>query len=112
MGVSSDRKGSCGSSRCWRRSSMTHTSRPSKTTRSEERRVGKECRSRWSPDQEKKKGQVLPEDLLKYGLIPEFVGRLPVITNVHNLDKTFFFSSRSRHTSFSRDWSSDVCSSD
>jgi ATP-dependent Clp protease ATP-binding subunit ClpX len=33
-------------------------------------------------------GQVLPEDLLRYGLIPEFVGRLPVITNVHNLDKT------------------------
>ncbi len=32
-------------------------------------------------------GQVLPEDLLRYGLIPEFVGRLPVITNVHNLDK-------------------------
>ncbi|MGH2673183.1 MAG: ATP-dependent Clp protease ATP-binding subunit ClpX [Actinomycetota bacterium] len=32
-------------------------------------------------------GQVLPEDTLKYGLIPEFVGRLPVITNVHNLDK-------------------------
>src|ERR671934_50698 len=31
--------------------------------------------------------KVLPEDLLKYGLIPEFVGRLPVITNVHNLDK-------------------------
>jgi ATP-dependent Clp protease ATP-binding subunit ClpX len=30
---------------------------------------------------------VLPEDLLKYGLIPEFVGRLPVITHVHNLDK-------------------------
>jgi ATP-dependent Clp protease ATP-binding subunit ClpX len=32
-------------------------------------------------------GKVLPEDLLKYGLIPEFVGRLPVITHVHNLDK-------------------------
>ena len=30
---------------------------------------------------------VLPEDLLKYGLIPEFVGRLPVITHVHNLDR-------------------------
>jgi ATP-dependent Clp protease ATP-binding subunit ClpX len=29
---------------------------------------------------------VLPEDLLKYGLIPEFVGRLPVLTHVHNLD--------------------------
>jgi ATP-dependent Clp protease ATP-binding subunit ClpX len=32
-------------------------------------------------------GHVLPEDLLKYGLIPEFVGRLPVMTHVHNLDK-------------------------
>src|SRR5438876_1935114 len=31
--------------------------------------------------------QVLPEDLLKYGLIPEFVGRLPVISYVHNLDR-------------------------
>jgi ATP-dependent Clp protease ATP-binding subunit ClpX len=30
---------------------------------------------------------VLPEDLLKYGLIPEFVGRLPVISHVHNLDE-------------------------
>src|SRR5437763_576451 len=32
-------------------------------------------------------GQILPEDLLKYGLIPEFVGRLPVLTHVHQLDK-------------------------
>jgi ATP-dependent Clp protease ATP-binding subunit ClpX len=32
-------------------------------------------------------GRVLPEDLLKYGLIPEFVGRLPVITSVDNLDE-------------------------
>ncbi len=30
---------------------------------------------------------VLPEDLLKFGLIPEFVGRLPVAGVVHNLDK-------------------------
>ena len=30
---------------------------------------------------------VLPEDLLKFGLIPEFVGRLPVISAVNNLDK-------------------------
>src|ERR1700719_1372166 len=30
---------------------------------------------------------VLPEDLLKYGLIPEFVGRLPVVGAVHNLDE-------------------------
>src|SRR5690606_41102995 len=28
------------------------------------------------------------------------------------LSTTFFFSSRRRHTRFSRDWSSDVCSSD
>lgn len=31
--------------------------------------------------------QVMPEDLLKYGLIPEFVGRLPVISTIHSLDK-------------------------
>src|SRR4051794_15154984 len=31
--------------------------------------------------------EVMPEDLLKYGMIPEFVGRLPVITSVHNLDR-------------------------
>ena len=31
--------------------------------------------------------KLMPEDLLKYGLIPEFVGRLPVIGAVHNLDK-------------------------
>ncbi|MCZ7534572.1 MAG: ATP-dependent Clp protease ATP-binding subunit ClpX [Acidimicrobiia bacterium] len=30
---------------------------------------------------------VLPEDLLKFGLIPEFVGRLPVIGAVNSLDK-------------------------
>src|ERR1017187_9862208 len=30
---------------------------------------------------------VMPEDLLKFGMIPEFVGRLPVITSVHNLDR-------------------------
>src|SRR5690606_41079626 len=29
-----------------------------------------------------------------------------------NNEKIFFFSSRRRHTRFSRDWSSDVCSSD
>jgi ATP-dependent Clp protease ATP-binding subunit ClpX len=30
---------------------------------------------------------VLPEDLLKFGLIPEFIGRLPVIGAVSNLDR-------------------------
>jgi ATP-dependent Clp protease ATP-binding subunit ClpX len=32
-------------------------------------------------------GQVLPEDLMKFGLIPEFIGRLPVIGAVSNLDQ-------------------------
>ena len=30
--------------------------------------------------------QVLPEDLLKFGMIPEFIGRLPMIGAVHSLD--------------------------
>ncbi|WP_010630351.1 ATP-dependent protease ATP-binding subunit ClpX [Sporolactobacillus vineae] len=30
---------------------------------------------------------VLPEDLLKFGLIPEFIGRLPVITTLKQLDE-------------------------
>src|SRR5690606_40320404 len=31
---------------------------------------------------------------------------------LHGVVCSFFFSSRRRHTRFSRDWSSDVCSSD
>ncbi|MDQ0285481.1 ATP-dependent Clp protease ATP-binding subunit ClpX [Desulfofundulus luciae] len=31
--------------------------------------------------------QILPEDLLKYGLIPEFVGRLPIIVTLDALDE-------------------------
>lgn len=31
--------------------------------------------------------KVMPEDLIKYGMIPEFVGRLPVIAVLHDLDK-------------------------
>jgi ATP-dependent Clp protease ATP-binding subunit ClpX len=31
--------------------------------------------------------EVMPEDLLKFGMIPEFIGRLPVLTSVENLDK-------------------------
>jgi ATP-dependent Clp protease ATP-binding subunit ClpX len=32
--------------------------------------------------------QVEPDDLLKYGLIPEFVGRLPVVATLHTLNET------------------------
>jgi ATP-dependent Clp protease ATP-binding subunit ClpX len=31
--------------------------------------------------------EVEPEDLLKYGLIPEFVGRLPVLATLEDLDE-------------------------
>ncbi len=31
--------------------------------------------------------QLIPDDLLKYGLIPEFVGRLPVAVSLNSLDK-------------------------
>ncbi|MCG6962984.1 MAG: ATP-dependent Clp protease ATP-binding subunit ClpX [Acidobacteria bacterium] len=30
--------------------------------------------------------QVHPEDLIKYGMIPEFVGRIPVVATLHDLD--------------------------
>jgi len=40
---------------------------------------------------EKKVGEILaelqPEDLLKYGLIPELIGRLPVVATLHELDE-------------------------
>jgi ATP-dependent Clp protease ATP-binding subunit ClpX len=42
-------------------------------------------------DQEKKIGEILldvePEDLIRYGLIPEFVGRLPVLATLEELDE-------------------------
>jgi len=43
-------------------------------------------------DEEKDIGKLLldvePEDLVKYGLIPEFVGRLPVVATLQELDET------------------------
>ena len=36
--------------------------------------------------------KVEPEDLLKYGLIPEFIGRLPVIATLNDLDETALIS--------------------
>ena len=32
--------------------------------------------------------KVLPEDLIKFGLIPEFIGRLPVVSSVSQLDRS------------------------
>jgi len=36
--------------------------------------------------------EVLPEDLIKFGLIPEFIGRLPVTAVVENLDRAAMVS--------------------
>ena len=38
-------------------------------------------------DTDKLISQVRPEDLIKFGLIPEFIGRLPVITTLEQLDE-------------------------
>ena len=38
-------------------------------------------------DEQEIYAKILPEDLLKFGLIPEFIGRLPVLTSVTNLDR-------------------------
>jgi len=39
------------------------------------------------PEDEKILAHLLPDDLLKYGLIPEFIGRLPVTVTLDKLDK-------------------------
>ncbi len=46
-----------------------------------------EIRRAHEADEDELLAHVLPEDLLKFGLIPEFVGRLPVIGTVATLDK-------------------------
>src|SRR5947208_3286356 len=48
---------------------------------------GAEIRSRNSFEASEMLGKVMPEDLLAYGLIPEFIGRLPVISAVHQLQR-------------------------
>ncbi|MEQ9094537.1 MAG: ATP-dependent Clp protease ATP-binding subunit ClpX [Miltoncostaeaceae bacterium] len=59
-----------------------------------ERRVGhkgvgfaSEVKSKHDHDPHASFSQVLPEDLMNYGLIPEFIGRLPVISAVHQLSR-------------------------
>jgi ATP-dependent Clp protease ATP-binding subunit ClpX len=59
-----------------------------------ERRIGKntvgfgaDIRSRSSEESAEMLVNVMPEDLMSFGLIPEFVGRLPVISAVHQLTR-------------------------
>jgi ATP-dependent Clp protease ATP-binding subunit ClpX len=58
-----------------------------------EQRVGKktlgftaEIRNSAERDSDEMFSQVRPEDLVKFGLIPEFIGRLPLIASVNKLD--------------------------
>ncbi|CAL9527647.1 ATP-dependent Clp protease ATP-binding subunit ClpX [Streptomyces sp. enrichment culture] len=48
---------------------------------------GADIRSKRERDTAELLSDALPEDLVKYGMIPEFIGRLPIITSVHNLDR-------------------------
>jgi ATP-dependent Clp protease ATP-binding subunit ClpX len=48
---------------------------------------GAEVRSKAEIDNQDHFKDVMPEDLIKFGLIPEFIGRLPVVASVTNLDK-------------------------
>jgi ATP-dependent Clp protease ATP-binding subunit ClpX len=59
-----------------------------------ERRIGKntvgfsaDVRSRNASESSELLSQVMPEDLITFGLIPEFVGRLPVVSAVHQLTR-------------------------
>ncbi|HET8653587.1 MAG TPA: ATP-dependent Clp protease ATP-binding subunit ClpX [Gaiellaceae bacterium] len=58
------------------------------------RRIGKnavgfgaDIRSRHDSEVSELLAEVMPEDLLSYGLIPEFIGRLPVVSAVHQLQR-------------------------
>ena len=48
---------------------------------------GADVRSSADKDMGELYESLLPEDLMKFGLIPEFIGRLPITGVVHNLDK-------------------------
>jgi len=48
---------------------------------------GADIRSKHSGESSELLAQVMPEDLLQFGLIPEFIGRLPVISAVHQLQR-------------------------
>ena len=59
-----------------------------------ERRIGRnsigfgaELRSKKHRNTKELLPQVMPEDLISYGLIPEFIGRLPVVSAVHQLTR-------------------------
>jgi len=52
---------------------------------------GAEIRSKRDKKTDQLLQEVRPEDLLKYGLIPEFIGRLPVIVSLNELSQEILF---------------------
>jgi ATP-dependent Clp protease ATP-binding subunit ClpX len=59
-----------------------------------ERRIGKkgvgftaDLRNQKSAHSHDLFGETLPEDLVQFGLIPEFIGRLPIVSSVHQLTR-------------------------
>src|SRR5216110_2605370 len=48
---------------------------------------GAEIRSKSEIEESDVFSDTMPEDLIKFGLIPEFIGRLPVVATVNHLDK-------------------------
>jgi ATP-dependent Clp protease ATP-binding subunit ClpX len=51
---------------------------------------GAELHSKLDKTQDEILRSLMPQDLLKYGLIPEFIGRLPVVVTLDNLDEEAF----------------------
>lgn len=49
---------------------------------------GADIKGKKSTDRDHYLEKVEPDDLLKYGLIPEFIGRLPVTATLHSLDES------------------------
>ena len=48
---------------------------------------GADIRTRLDRPKDELMAEVIPDDLIKYGLIPEFVGRLPMVATVDSLDR-------------------------
>lgn len=49
---------------------------------------GADIQSKQEQDVSELLAQIIPEDLLKFGLIPEFVGRLPIVAKLSQLDRS------------------------
>ena len=64
----------------WRRSSPTGSASAGSAS-------APRCARKAEIDTQDLFSEVMPEDLIKFGLIPEFIGRLPVVASVTNLDK-------------------------